>query len=100
MYTSTPGQNCTSLILILIKDVLLIDSCVGQGYSCQLSDPSSSCIRTSECVGDGTCRPIMRSSGTICRPAVDVCDQPERWEMIVNIYRQFDLDFIVTVMNC
>ena len=52
--------------------------CVGQGYSCQSSYPSSSCIRTSECVGDGTCRPLMRSSGTICRPAVDVCDRPER----------------------
>ena len=24
----------------------------------------------------------MRSSGTICRPAVDICDQPERWATI------------------
>lgn len=52
--------------------------CLGQGYSCQSSYPSSSCIKTSQCVGDGTCKHIMRSSGTICRPAVDICDQPER----------------------
>ncbi|XP_068691216.1 prestalk protein-like [Montipora foliosa] len=52
--------------------------CEGQGYSCQSSFPSTSCIKTSECVGDGTCREIIRASGTICRPAIDICDQPER----------------------
>ena len=55
--------------------------CSGVGYSCQSSFPSSSCIRTSKCVGDGTCTFIMRTNGTICRSAVDVCDQPERYEL-------------------
>lgn len=61
------------------KDCLVFFSCQGQGYSCQSSYPSSSCIKTSVCVGDGTCRSIMRASGTICRPATDKCDRPERW---------------------
>lgn len=79
-----------------IKNVLLnVFSCVGEGYSCQSSYNPSSCIRTSECVGDGTCRPIMRSSGTICRPAVDVCDQPERWVMIVYMYIILNLTLLL-----
>ena len=52
--------------------------CSGLGYSCQSSHPAPSCIKTSECVGDGTCRPLMKSNRTICRPAVDPCDKPER----------------------
>lgn len=51
-------------------------SCSGLGYSCH---PSSSCISFSERVGDGTCRDVMRPSGTICRPAADICDHPERY---------------------
>ena len=53
-------------------------SCKGQRYRCQSSYPSSSCIRTSECVGDGSCRDIMRTNGTVCQSAVDMCDQPEK----------------------
>ena len=37
----------------------------------------------------------MRLNGTICRPAVDTCDQPERWVMLVYISNYtVDLDFI------
>lgn len=70
-------------IFLLIKTLTYLLhytlSCKGQGYSCQSSYPASSCLRTSECVGDGTCRYKMRSNGTVCRPAVDNCDQPERY---------------------
>ena len=43
----------------------------------------------------------MRSSGTICRPAVDTCDQPERWvTSYFNIYIDTgDVDFVVTVQD-
>lgn len=77
-WTNRPAVACNDQNKCTKQDMCDAGRCVGQGYSCQSSYPSSSCIRTSECVGDGTCRPIMRSSGTICRPAMDVCDQPER----------------------
>ena len=66
-----------------VRTVVYFVSCQGQAYSCQSSYPSTSCIKTSECVGDGTCRAIMRASGSICRPAIDNCDQPERWGNIL-----------------
>ncbi|PFX19966.1 Versican core protein [Stylophora pistillata] len=66
------GNKCSK------QDTCNAGRCVGQGYSCQASYPSTSCIQTSQCVGDGSCRAIMRPIGTICRPAVDACDRPER----------------------
>ncbi|KAL9987480.1 hypothetical protein ACROYT_G001793 [Oculina patagonica] len=77
-WSNRPAVPCDDKNKCTKQDTCNAGRCVGQGYSCQSSYPSSSCIRTSECVGDGTCRPIMRSSGTICRSAVDICDQPER----------------------
>ncbi|XP_020632779.1 prestalk protein-like [Orbicella faveolata] len=77
-WSNCPGGACDDQDKCTKQDTCNAGRCVGKGYSCQSSYPSSSCKRTSECVGDGTCRVIMRSRGTICRPAVDVCDQPER----------------------
>ncbi|KAL9987472.1 hypothetical protein ACROYT_G001785 [Oculina patagonica] len=66
------GNKCTK------HDTCNAGRCSGLGYSCQSSYPPSSCISTYECAGDGTCKPTMSPNGTLCRPAVDVCDQPER----------------------
>ena len=66
------GNACTK------KDLCQSGRCIGLAYTCRTSYPQSSCIQTSQCIGDGTCRNIMKSSGTICRPASDQCDQPER----------------------
>ncbi|XP_078378028.1 uncharacterized protein LOC144661203 isoform X1 [Oculina patagonica] len=77
-WTNRPTVPCDDHDKCTKLDMCVAGSCKGQGYSCQSSYPASSCLRTSECVGDGTCRYKMRSNGTICRPAVDNCDQPER----------------------
>ncbi|KAJ7365966.1 hypothetical protein OS493_002705 [Desmophyllum pertusum] len=87
------ANNCTK------QDTCKAGRCVGQGYSCQSSYPSSSCIRTSECVGDGTCSSIMRSNGTICRPAVDACDQSERCNGILGTCPGAVTDNIVLKMG-
>ncbi|KAL9987448.1 hypothetical protein ACROYT_G001761 [Oculina patagonica] len=71
------GNKCTK------QDTCKAGRCSGLGYSCQSSYPPSRCIKTSECVGDGTCRSIIRTNGTLCRPAVDLCDQPERCDGVL-----------------
>ncbi|KAL9987476.1 hypothetical protein ACROYT_G001789 [Oculina patagonica] len=82
-WSNRPTVPCDDANKCTKQDTCKAGRCVGQGYSCQSSYPSSSCIKTSECVGDGTCRSIMRSYRTICRPAVDVCDQPERCDGVL-----------------
>ncbi|XP_068693727.1 uncharacterized protein [Montipora foliosa] len=77
-WTNRPAVPCDDQNRCTKQDTCNSGRCQGQAYSCQPSFPSTSCIRTSECVGDGTCRKIMRASGTICRPAIDICDRPER----------------------
>ena len=53
--------------------------CTGSLYSCRKFIPKTSCIESFQCVGDGTCKYIFKKKGTICRPAVDSCDQSERY---------------------
>ena len=78
-FIGTLFTSCFQVVTLTVKFIFICLRCSGVGYSCQSSFPSSSCIRTSKCVGDGTCTFIMRPNGTICRSAVDVCDQPERY---------------------
>jgi hypothetical protein len=73
-----PAVSCNDGNACTKQDLCQSGRCLGKAYSCQSSYPQVSCIQRSECVGDGTCRDIMRTKGTICRPAVDKCDQPER----------------------
>ena len=77
-WTSRPAVACDDKNQCTKKDTCSAGKCVGEAYSCQSSYPVSSCVRTSQCVGDGTCRDVMRSAGTICRAAADGCDKPER----------------------
>lgn len=72
-------KSVSFYIVVKVYNLSGNSRCLGQGYSCQPFFNSSSCIQTSECVGDGTCRFKMRLNGTICRAAVDICDQPERY---------------------
>ncbi|PFX19963.1 hypothetical protein AWC38_SpisGene15613 [Stylophora pistillata] len=71
------GNKCTK------QDTCNAGRCSGLGYSCQWSHLAPSCIKASVCVGDGTCRPSLKSNRTICRPALDACDQPERCDGIL-----------------
>ncbi|XP_068740144.1 latent-transforming growth factor beta-binding protein 4-like [Montipora capricornis] len=77
-WSNRPAVACDDQNRCTKQDTCNSGRCKGQGYSCQSSYPPTSCIKTSKCVGDGTCREIMRASGTICRPPIDICDQPER----------------------
>ncbi|KAJ7365983.1 hypothetical protein OS493_002725 [Desmophyllum pertusum] len=98
-WTNRPTVPCDDANNCTKQDTCKAGRCVGQGYSCQSSYPSSSCIRTSECVGDGTCSSIMRSNGTICRPAVDACDQSERCNGILGTCPGAVTDNIVLKMG-
>ncbi|XP_028398913.1 uncharacterized protein LOC114522435 [Dendronephthya gigantea] len=78
MWANRPALACNDGNACTKQDLCNNGRCVGKAYNCRSSYPQSSCIHRSECVGDGTCRDIMRNKGTICQPAVDKCDQPER----------------------
>lgn len=77
-WSNKPAVSCNDGNACTKKDLCQGGRCVGSAYTCRTSYPQSSCIQTSQCVGDGTCKDIMKSSGTICRAAADQCDQPER----------------------
>ena len=83
MWTNRPAVSCNDGNACTKQDLCNNGRCVGKAYSCRSSYPQSICIQRSECVGDGTCRDVMRTTGTICRPAVDKCDQPERWVTVL-----------------
>lgn len=78
VWTNKPAVSCNDGNDCTKQDLCNNGRCVGKAYSCRSSYPQSSCIQRSECVGDGTCRDVMRTKGTICRPVADKCDQPER----------------------
>lgn len=78
-WTNRPAVLCNDKKNCTMKDTCRAGKCVGVAYSCQSSYHFSRCIKTSECVGDGTCRPIMRPKRTICRAVADNCDKPERY---------------------
>ncbi|KAK3735006.1 hypothetical protein QZH41_010660, partial [Actinostola sp. cb2023] len=77
-WANRPSVPCNDRNACTKKDLCTKGKCVGQSYSCQSSFPSSSCIKTSVCLGDGRCNDIMRPTGTICRSAKDGCDKPEK----------------------
>ncbi|PFX11922.1 hypothetical protein AWC38_SpisGene24199, partial [Stylophora pistillata] len=93
-WSNRNGAYCDDKDKCTKRDVCNAGSCKGQSYSCQSSYPSSSCIRTSECVGDGSCRDIMRTKGTVCRSANDMCDQTETCDGRLGICPAFVVDSV------
>ncbi|XP_048583423.1 uncharacterized protein LOC116619209 isoform X2 [Nematostella vectensis] len=77
-WTNRPTVTCDDKNACTKQDKCANGICSGVAYTCQSSYPSSSCVRTSVCNGDGTCRDIYRAAATICRAAKDGCDQPEK----------------------
>ncbi|XP_028399278.1 protein psiF-like [Dendronephthya gigantea] len=78
LWTNKPAVLCNDSNACTKNDLCNNGRCIGEAFSCNSSYPQSSCIQRSECVGDGSCRDIVRKRGTICQSAVDKCDQPER----------------------
>ncbi|XP_032233414.2 uncharacterized protein LOC5508728 isoform X2 [Nematostella vectensis] len=77
-WTNRPSMPCNDRNPCTKRDQCVMGKCEGVAYSCQSKQAFSSCILRSECVGDGTCRDVIRPAGTICRPPVDGCDRPEK----------------------
>ncbi|CAB3984855.1 extracellular matrix A-like [Paramuricea clavata] len=82
-WSNRPSVVCNDNNACTKQDLCQNGYCVGTEYSCQASYPQSSCVQTSQCVGDGTCRYIMKNNGTICRAAIDMCDQSERCNGVI-----------------
>lgn len=77
-WSNRPSRPCNDNNACTKQDHCQNGYCKGIEYSCQDLHPQSSCIRSSQCAGDGTCKNLMMNKGTICRAAVDQCDQSER----------------------
>ncbi|XP_046852682.1 uncharacterized protein LOC124445941 [Xenia sp. Carnegie-2017] len=93
-WSNKPSVSCNDGNACTKQDVCQTGRCVGKSYSCQQIYPKASCIKRSECIGDGTCRDIMRDRDTICRSPVDRCDQPERCDGVLGTCPLRSIDVI------